>query len=197
MFEQDSVSNNNFCRYEHAEGLNRRKFMVAASAILTGSLFTEARAMNNKFKKILQIGLIVDDAEAFAQRYEQDFGVGPWEMIDFPPSDGRLSGMLVNGKPSPLKLKIAFYRSFEIEMELIQPISESVFMDWLRKNGSGIHHVGFALNEDYDTFIENYKRTGKKPWIEVTNGDHTEGFAYLDFRKELGLILEVHKGKPG
>ncbi len=151
--------------------------------------------MDNKFKKFMQVGLIVDDVDAFVQRYEKDFGVGPWEVIDFNPDT--FPSMLVDGKPSTLKLRIAFCRSFEVELELIQPISESIFMDWLRKNGPGIHHVAFAPTEGYDAFMRIYTKNGKRPLIEVSDGNKTRGFAYLDFMKELGFNLEIHRGKPG
>ena len=105
--------------------------------------------------------------------------------------------MQVNGEPSALKMRVAFYRSFEVELELIQPVSESIFMDWLRKNGPGIHHVAFVPNEGYDAFVKDSAKMGKKPLMEVLDGNKTRGFAYLDFMKELGLILEIHKGKPG
>jgi methylmalonyl-CoA/ethylmalonyl-CoA epimerase len=151
--------------------------------------------MEKKFKKFMQVGLVVDDVDAFVQRYEQDFGIGPWDVIDFGPDT--IPGLLVDGKPSTLRMRIAFYRSFEVELELIQPISESIYMDWLRTHGPGLHHVAFAPAEGYDALMEEYAKTGKKPLLEALDADKTRGFAYLDYLKELGLIVEVHKGQPG
>ena len=151
--------------------------------------------MEKKLNKLFQIGLLVDDVDAFVQRYEKDFGIGPWDVIDFGPDT--IPGLMVDGKPSTLKMRIAFYRSPEVELELIQPISESWYMDCLRKNGPGLHHVAFVPAQGYDTFMEDYSKLGKKPFLEALNADKTAGFAYVDLIQELGLIVEIHKGQPG
>jgi methylmalonyl-CoA/ethylmalonyl-CoA epimerase len=138
---------------------------------------------------------VVDDVDAFVERYEKDFGVGSWDVIDFGPDT--IPGLMVDGKPSTLRMRIAFYRSFEVELELIQPISESWYMDWLRKHGPGLHHVAFVPEEGYEKFMADYAKTGKKPLLEALDAEKTRGFAYVDLMKELGLIVEVHKGQPG
>jgi methylmalonyl-CoA/ethylmalonyl-CoA epimerase len=151
--------------------------------------------MNNKFKKFLQVGLVVDDLEGFVKRYEKDFSIGPWEVIEFKPD--LMPGMTVNGKPQDIRMKVAFYRSFETELEIIQPVSESIFMDWLRLHGPGIHHVAFVPAEGYDSIMADLTAKGKKPLMEVLDGSQSRGFAYVDLMKELGIILELHKGQPG
>jgi methylmalonyl-CoA/ethylmalonyl-CoA epimerase len=149
--------------------------------------------MEKKFENLWQIGLIVDDLDAYLQRYEKDFGITPWEVVDFGPET--IPGLMVDGNPSTLRMRCAFHRSFQVDIELIQPVSESWYMDWLRRHGPGLHHVAMRPEEGYDTFMEGYKKTGRKPFLEALNAERTAGFAYLDFIKELGLIVEVHKGQ--
>ena len=37
--------------------------------------------MNTQFDKFLQIGIIVEDVEAAVKRYEEQYGIGPWNII--------------------------------------------------------------------------------------------------------------------
>lgn len=151
--------------------------------------------MKDQFKKFFQLGLIVDNLDSFVKRYENDFGIGPWDIVDFTPE--LLPGMIVDGKTAAdLRMKVAFCRAYGTELELIQPVSESIYMDWLRQHGPGLHHVAFVLN-DYESIMSDLNAMGKKPLMEVTDGSKSRGFAYVDLVKELGFILELHKGLPG
>lgn len=150
--------------------------------------------MKKYFEKFFQIGIIVDDVNAYVKRYEEDFGIGPWEILDFTPA--LMEGMTVNGEVKDLRMKIAFCRSFGAELELIQPVSESIYMDWLKQHGPGLHHLAFVLN-DYEVLKADLTAKGKKPLMEVLDGTKSRGFAYYDLAKELGIILEMHKGQPG
>ena len=150
--------------------------------------------MKKYFEKFFQVGLVVDDVDAYVKRYENDFGIGPWDIHEF--KSDQIPGMTIDGKVRDLRMKTAFCRSFGTQLEIIQPISESIYMDWLRQHGPGIHHVAFVLN-DYDTIMSDLSAKGKKPLMEALFGDKATGFAYVDLVKELGFILELHKGKPG
>lgn len=150
--------------------------------------------MKKHFEKVFQIGIIVENVDTVTKRYENDLGIGPWEILDFTPD--LMQGMTVNGKVKDLRMKIAFCRSFGAELELIQPVSESIYMDWLKQHGPGLHHIAFVLN-DYDVLKADLTGKGKKPLMEVLDGSKSNGFAYYDLVKELGIILEMHKGKPG
>jgi hypothetical protein len=53
----------------------------------------------------------------------------------------------------------------------------------------------FKLSPSDPTFTyEGCTKMGKKPLIEVLGENKTKGFAYLNFMKELGRIIEIHKG---
>jgi methylmalonyl-CoA/ethylmalonyl-CoA epimerase len=146
------------------------------------------------FKQFFQVGLVVDDLDDYVKRYENDFGIGPWDVHEF--NSSQMPNMTINGKVQDLRMKTAFCRSFGTQLEIIQPISESIYMDWLRQHGPGIHHVAFVLN-DYQAIMADLAAKGKKPLMEALFGDQSTGFAYVDLVKELGFILELHKGKPG
>jgi methylmalonyl-CoA/ethylmalonyl-CoA epimerase len=145
--------------------------------------------------RLFQIGILVEDVEAAIRHYEMDYGIGPWDIIDFGP--GMFPKMLIDGKPGSLEIRCAFCRAFGFELELVQPVSKSVYSEWVEKHGNGIHHIAVGTSEPFaDVIAEHRKLTGKDPWIHAKEDNGKEGagmeFAYLDLRKELGLILEIY-----
>lgn len=146
-----------------------------------------------KFKKFMQIGLVVEDVEASIKNYEK-FGIGPWKRIHFKPNS--ISGLTIDGKPGDLEFLGAMCNYNGMEFELIQPVSESIFMKRLREQGPGVHHIAFAPEEEYDDFMGEFL-IENKTLIEAMNGEGSRGFAYLDTLKQLGFYAEIHKGQPG
>ena len=151
--------------------------------------------MDTQFAKLLQIGIIVEDAEASAKRFEEDYGMGPWNLVDFGPK--LFPKMLVNGKPGMIEGKFAFCKAYGIEIELIQPINDSPYKTWLEEHGPGIHHIAVITRDSFhDVIAEHEQKTGKKPWLwcKEDNGKENEGmeFAYPDLVKELGIFVEIY-----
>ncbi len=146
------------------------------------------------FEKILQIGIITENVEKSVEEFKK-FGFGTWTSMSFEP--GIIPDMTVNGQPGDLRLKIAMYHIDNLEIELIEPVSDSVFMDWLKEHGPGIHHLAFKPKEGYDAFMEEYLAAGYTSLIDVMDGAKTGGFSYLDTVKQLGFYAEIHKGTPG
>lgn len=151
--------------------------------------------MNTQFAKLLQIGIIVEDVEAAVKRYEEQYGMGPWNLVDFGPK--LFPKMLVDGKPGMVEGKFAFCQAYGFEIELIQPINESPYKTWLKEHGPGIHHIAVVTRDNFkDVVAEHEKLTGKKPWLwcKEDNGKENEGmeFAYLDLVKELGIFVEIY-----
>lgn len=148
--------------------------------------------MKPKFKKIYQIGMVVRDVDSCVKRFEEDYGMGPWEISVMSNELPYLNDMTIDGKPSDLKLKSAILRAYGMEIELIEPLSSSAYKEWLEKHGPGIHHIAFALEDgEYLKFLSDCKEsTGKDPWIRGQAAGVGMDFAYLDLREELGLIVE-------
>ena len=144
--------------------------------------------------KILQVGIITADVEKSVEEFKK-FGLTEWTVMPF--ESYMIPGMTINGQPGDLRFKGAMYRQGDMEIELIEPVSDSVFMDWLKEHGPGVHHLAFKPKEDYDTFMEQYKAAGYDSLIDVLDGTKTSGFSYLDTVKQLGFFVEIHKGAPG
>ena len=147
-----------------------------------------------KFEKMIQIGIVTDNLDKAIEQYKI-FGFENWEKMPF--RSHYIPGMLLNGESSDLAMDCAVCNYNGMEIELIQPISESVFMDWLREHGPGVHHMAFKPVEGYDSFMEEYRGMGMDHLIDVTDGSKTRGFTYLDTVKQLGFYAEIHRGAPG
>lgn len=151
--------------------------------------------MDAQFSKLLQIGIIVEDVDAAVKRYEEQYGMGPWNRVDFGP--GLFPKMLVNGKPGMVEGKFAFCKAYGMELELIEPVNDSPYKTWLKEHGPGIHHIAAVTRDSFHDVVSEHERlTGKKPWLwcKEDNGKENEGmeFAYLDLTKELGLFVEIY-----
>ena len=149
-----------------------------------------------KLTKIMQIGVVTDDLEAMTEHYKK-LGFTNWHTADFGEDMGipvHYSGDNWDGSPLIFKGMICSHEGYEVE--IIEPLGPGFFMDWLKEHGPGVHHVKFELEDDYDTFIKEYKEAGYKSLVECTFGDSNLGFTYLDTSKELGFCTELYRGKP-
>lgn len=152
--------------------------------------------MKPAFKQLLQIGIIVRDVDASVKHYEE-LGIGPWEISYLSNDKEPFEDLTIDGKPLPFKgnlLKTAFLQRYGMEIELIEPIAESVYKKWLDEHGPGIHHLAFATEDAYEDVLTKCKeKTGKDPWIRGQGVNGLMDFSYLDLREELGLIVECYK----
>jgi methylmalonyl-CoA/ethylmalonyl-CoA epimerase len=145
-----------------------------------------------RFGHFLQIGIVVEDVEASVKAYEQ-FGFGPWKLEDF--NGTKIPGFRNYGEPSNLVFRGAMCQHHGVEIELIEPVSESIFSEWLRTHGPGVHHMAFVPAEGFDGFMQEFQGAGNATTMEGTFGDGSQGFTYLDTLKQLGFYSEIHKGR--
>lgn len=142
-----------------------------------------------KLGKCLQIGLVVPDVDEAVMAYEK-YGIGPFQKREF--SSSRI-GMTVNGTTESLAFRSAVCEHSGFEIELIQPVSEGTFMDWLRKHGPSLHHVSLVPEDGYQSFVTEFLADGSTVNTEVLSPDGTRGFAYLDTVAQLGFYTEILK----
>ncbi|MFV0362040.1 MAG: VOC family protein [Suipraeoptans sp.] len=155
--------------------------------------------MKPAFKQLLQIGIIVRDVDAAVKNFEEDFGMGPWE-VSYMSNEGHCSDLTIDGKPFDGKVsKMAFLKRYGMEFELIEPIGDTPYKHWLDEHGPGIHHIAVVTEDDYDAVLDKYReRKGKEPWIRGQGMNNLMDFSYLDYRDELGLIVECYRNiAPG
>lgn len=142
------------------------------------------------FKKILQICIVVDDIYAYIKRFNDDYGIGPWTILDF--NNQTVKEMVVKGKPEDYSMKLALCDALNVQLELIEPTSDnSIYAEFLRKNGPGLHHIA-CETQGYRQIMDDLASRGI---TEIYQGGVDSGgmrFSYVDLTKELGFILELY-----
>jgi catechol 2,3-dioxygenase-like lactoylglutathione lyase family enzyme len=133
---------------------------------------------------ISQIGTVVRDMDKAIEYYEKVLGLGPFVRphINF-------TEKFYYGKPVHSSWIMGFCSLGSVELELIQPITgPTVYHDFLKEKGEGIHHLGFDL-KDMDKKLLLCKEMG----IQVIQSGSGPGarFAYLDTTKIGGVIFEL------
>jgi len=151
--------------------------------------------MQPKFTHLMQLGILVNDLDKAIKHYEEFLGFGPWKILEFGPE--LFPKMLVDGRPGMLEIRCAFCQCFGMEIELIQPVSDSIYKTWLAEHGPGLHHIAVRTKDGFEQIIQDVKdRFGNTPWVQAKedNGKVGEGmeFAYLDLAKEMGLYVEIY-----
>ncbi|MBW2142643.1 MAG: VOC family protein [Deltaproteobacteria bacterium] len=153
--------------------------------------------LNMEGKEIVQVGIVVKDAEKMAKRYWEVFGIGPWAFLDFKPphvTDGFLHG--INMAESDMHIRGALANLGPIQFELLEPVSgPSTHMEFLQKHGEGIHHVSFGAVDDHDKVVRVLTGQG----IEIESTGRLGGaatFTYMATQQDLGTIFELVKVDP-
>lgn len=165
-------------------------------------MISDNRNYEPQFQRLLQIGIIVRDVDAAVEKFEQDYGFDPWEITVMDSNVPPFDEMLINGERQEFVIKAAMCSCFGMEIELIEPVSDSPYQTWLEEHGPGLHHLAFTTKDEYQKLLSDYQAaTGKEPWIRGECPAIGMDFAYLDFTEELGFIAEVYgtdqSEKPG
>lgn len=159
--------------------------------------------MEPTFQRLMQIGILVRDLDSAVEHY-QAMGIGPWEIWDMRNDQPPFDDLTFHGKELPEKgvvLRTAMAHCYGLELELIEPVMDTVYKQWLEEHGPGIHHLAFDLKDPYEEVLAQCKaKTDKEPWVRGKAIHGQVDFSYLDLREEMGLIVECYKslqpGKP-
>ena len=146
------------------------------------------------FNDIVQLGMVVSDADAAVAKYRDMLGLEDWHINYVDSEKGKGSNFYRGDKSIKAKAKIAWINIGHVELELIEPQDEdSVYAKFLREKGPGIHHVMFAT-PDYDACAEAMAAQD----IAVLGSGELQGtrFQMFDTEKSLGLICEIAEGDP-
>ncbi len=137
-----------------------------------------------------QIGFVVKDIEASIKLYDPLFG--PFSMME---PDEMI--YLYRGVEEPCKMRLAFGKTGNIEIELIELISgKSPHKEFLDAGREGIHHIRFIV-DDLDKSVTAAKKLKFQP---IWTRKFAEGLAvaYLERNNDPLLIefFENHGTMP-
>jgi methylmalonyl-CoA/ethylmalonyl-CoA epimerase len=136
-----------------------------------------------------QISFAVADVDEAVPRYTAMFG-GPFNVIDVPNM-----AVLYRGRPTSTALKIAFGRTADIEVELVQVVDgDWPTVEWLATHGEGLHHLRFPV-ADVDASSAEMQAAGFA--VTVAGGEGGVAFAYLESPLMNGMTVELIHMPPG
>ncbi|AMN45542.1 methylmalonyl-CoA/ethylmalonyl-CoA epimerase [Steroidobacter denitrificans] len=136
---------------------------------------------------ITQLGHVVRNLQAAMELYEPLYG-------PFTPVDGSVKAVTYRGHLADVKLAIAFGRSGDLEIELIEwQGGESPHREFIERGREGIHHVQFRV-DDCDSWIKKVNPLGYQViWYKRYNANTT--FTYLE-RPNDPILIEFLQMPP-
>jgi len=149
------------------------------------------------FKNFVQIGVVVANLDQATRHLSEIFGIGPFRAIDWPPAGNTDFQRFYHGRPGNFTARMAFAEVGVVELELIQPLEgDSIWADFLRDHGEGIHHIRFNVDE-----IEPVQSYLSSQGIEAAQHGSgiRPGTMWMNFATEdkVGFVIEVMKVLPG
>lgn len=158
---------------------------------------TSHHSNHDLFKNFVQIGVVVADVDQATRNLREIFGIGPFRVIDWPP-EGRMDiQKFYHSEPANFTARMAFTELGPVELELIQPVSgESIWADFLREKGEGIHHIRFNVNDIQP--VQEYLAG-----FDILPAQHGSGIRpgtlWMNFASEekVGFMIEVMNVVPG
>ena len=115
------------------------------------------------------VGVVVKDAKATAESWSAKLGITDWKF-----TDAKI-------------LTLAHARSGAAQYELLAPVEgkESLWADFLRKHGEGLHHICHRV-PDVEEAVEKLVADGG--WHMTAPSKH---FAYVQIGGPGSVILEI------
>lgn len=133
-----------------------------------------------------QIGFVVRDLDAAIARYEPMFG--PFSRMD-----GSVRGARYRGRACDVELRLAFGRSGDVEIELIEWVSgDSPHRDFIEHGREGMHHLRFRV-EDVAAWTEKAGRVGYRTLWSGHASEVGVTWAYME-RAGDPLLIEFISG---
>jgi methylmalonyl-CoA/ethylmalonyl-CoA epimerase len=145
------------------------------------------------FRKPIQIGLLVDNLEEVLKNLEDIFGIGPFRIVEFPPSGYENVMRKYKGEDADFSAKFCFFDLGNIELEIIQPLSgKSIWRDFIDENGPGLHHIKFSVREHAPVreYLEGQGIEIEQMGASVGKNAGKE-WVFYDTRNKIGFGIEV------
>ena len=138
---------------------------------------------------IIQVGLVVRDAEATARAWTERFAFGPARIVDWPHESTNPADVgTYRGQPGNFRMRLAFLETPSIQIEFIQPLEgDNNYAEWLEQHGEGLHHILFTF-DDPQAIADGLQ----VPILQSGSSTIHPGaiWAYLDTQDVLKCIIE-------
>jgi hypothetical protein len=137
---------------------------------------------------INQLGYYVEDLEAAAREHAALHGSGPFLYLE--PMTNTIN---YRGEEIELTLKTAFGQFGDLQIELIQVLSEP--NPYAELGHFGFHHFSNWV-DDFDGAVKLFADAGYEPLFTMVSGGGLR-VAYIDCYKTWGHYIEIHAPMDG
>jgi methylmalonyl-CoA/ethylmalonyl-CoA epimerase len=122
-------------------------------------------------------------------------GIGPWRVYLFSPET--VSDMTIDGQPADYSMKLALARSGRMGWEIVEPVSgASIYEDFLRRHGEGIHHVALDCGErSWGERVAAFEALGL-PFLQGGSWGALR-YAYYGTEADIATTVEIIDTPPG
>lgn len=98
---------------------------------------------------IVQVGIIVYDAEATVNAWTSRFKLAPARYVDWPiPGKNLEETATYHGQRGNFRMRLAFLEAGSVQIEFIQPLEgDNIYSDFLNEHGEGLHHILFEVDD--------------------------------------------------
>lgn len=144
------------------------------------------------FTTPVQIGYVVADPFAAAERFAHRFGAGPFFVLEHIPC----SEVLHRGRPSSFDHTAAYGQWGDVMVELfVQHDDEpSAIREMYASGEEGLHHVAFFVDDQAGAAAQ-LEELGY-PEAQTGWANNRTRFAFHDARSDLGHYIEIYPGAP-
>jgi catechol 2,3-dioxygenase-like lactoylglutathione lyase family enzyme len=183
-------------------GISSRRAFLGATTVMAGSALltpaamaqsnvptTPSSAVNLTNEQIVQITMVVKDANKVARNFSRMFGAS-WRFYDFRPTNVLLHDQPVTG---PVELKLAVGRCGGHTFKLVQSVSgTNGYAEFLEKNGGeGFYSIGVGALRGYDAALAALKQAGVSIENQAEVGDGSQ-YTVFDTAPDLGCRIEMN-----
>lgn len=139
-----------------------------------------------------QVGIVVRNLDEAIAQFKLLLGVGDFEVVDWP-KPGIDPELTYYGKPAQYKMRVAFTRMGNIQVELIEPVEgANVYADFLETHGPGLHHIRLS-EKDFKIKYDQLQKAGIQ-MIASGRGMRTGAtWAVFDTTRQLGIFIELRE----
>lgn len=142
-----------------------------------------------------QICFVVEDLDESVAHWRETNGVERWDIVR-----GLSRNQLEKeywGKPGNFEFSCAYGFAGDTLIELAHHDGgESIYADWIRERGYGLHHIGFRLqsSEDYHRAATDFNNLGyvRAMGALVQAPGRSCRWSYFDTRAQIGCYTELY-----
>lgn len=138
---------------------------------------------------LVQVGIVVRDAEATVEAWRARFKLDVPQYIDWPTTPAMAQTATYHGKPANFRMRLAFLQAGPVQIEFIQPLEgANIYSDFLEEHGEGIHHILFEVDDPVAVAQQI-----DAPILQSGGSSLRPGalWAYLDTHAALKAIVEL------